>query len=663
MSIIVRLPGRGAVEVSNGALTAQQAIARVDEKIARQALVAKINGKLVDLAARVPDGATVEPVLPGTPEALEVYRHSSAHLLAAAVLELYPDTLLGIGPPTEEGFFYDFLRKDGGRFTPEDLERIEAKMRELVEKDLPYQRIEMPRDEAVKLFKEMGDDLKVELICDKGGETVSCYKLGDHMIDFCLGPHIPSTGRIKALKLLNVAGAYWRSTEGRPQMQRIYGTSFFSEEELNEFLKRREEAEKRDHRRLGPELDLFSIREEYGPGLVFWHPNGGIIRKEMEDFLKEELLKRGYGLVVTPHIARFSLWERSGHAGYYRESMYPTMKLDEHEEYQLKPMNCPFHIGIYASKTRSYRDLPVRLAEFGTVYRYERSGVLHGLLRVRGFTQDDAHIFCTPETLGQEITGCVDFAQTVYRTFGFDEYEVELSVRDPRETSKYMGDPALWERAEKTLAEALDELGMSYERIEGEAAFYGPKIDIKVVDAIGRPWQLGTIQLDFTLPERFELEYIGADNRPHRPIMIHRALLGSLERFFGILIEHYAGAFPLWLAPVQAIVMTITDKQRDYALRVTDELRRAGLRTEADVRSDKIGAKIRQAQLRKIPFMLIVGAREVERGEVSVRQRQRGDIGAMPVDAFIEQALALIRRRALDLQFQDQGQADGPKER
>jgi threonyl-tRNA synthetase len=652
MSILVRLPGKEAVEVSNGALTAQEAIARVDQPTAQKALVAKVNGELVDLTTGLPEGATVEPVLPGTPEALEVYRHSSAHLLAAAVLELYPDTLLGIGPPTEEGFYYDFLRNDDGRFTPGDLERIEQKMRELIKEDVPYQRVEMPRGEAVKLFGQLGDDLKVELICDKGGETVSCYKLGDHMIDFCLGPHIPSTGRIKAIKLLSVAGAYWRSAEGQPQMQRIYGTSFFSQQELEAFLKQREEAEKRDHRRLGRELDLFSIQDEYGSGLVFWHPNGGIIRKEMEDYLREELIKRDYGLVFTPHIARFSLWERSGHAGYYRDSMYSPMEVDA-VDYQIKPMNCPFHIGIYASRQRSYRELPIRLGEFGTVYRYERSGVLHGLLRVRGFTQDDAHIFCTPGTFRQEIIGCVDFAQAVYRTFGFTEYKVELSVRDPKDMSKYIGQPEQWDVAEKTLAEALDQMAVAYTVMEGEAAFYGPKIDIKVVDAIGRSWQLGTVQLDFTLPERFALEYIGEDNRPHRPIMIHRALFGSMERFFGIVIEHYAGAFPLWLSPVQAIVLNITEKQEEYAYQVYQQLRRAGLRAEVDTRSEKIGAKIRQAQLKKIPFMLVVGAREAERGQVAVRERGRGDTGAVAVDAVMERALSLIRTRAIDLESQE----------
>ncbi len=642
MGIWVRLPGREAVEVPSG-LTAGQAIAHADGELAKRALVARVNGRLVDLAHRPEEGSLVEPVLIGTAEALEVYRHSTAHLLAAAVLELFPGTLLGIGPATDEGFFYDFLRPE--RFTPEDLERIEAKMRELIERDIPYERIEIPKEEALRFFAQMGDHLKCELITDKGGDIVSCYKLGDHMIDFCTGPHIPSTGYIKAFKLLSLAGAYWRGDERGPQMQRIYGTSFFTEEELQQFLRRREEAQRRDHRKLGRELDLFSIHEDYGPGLIFWHPKGGIIRKEIEDFLKHELLRRGYGLVYTPHIAQYRLWERSGHVEFYRESMYAPMSVEE-IPYQLKPMNCPFHIGIYASRPRSYRELPIRLAEFGTVYRYERSGVLHGLLRVRGFTQDDAHIFCTPETLRQEIVGCLDLAELVYRTFGF-QYKVELSVRDPRDPSKYMGGEERWAWAEHTLAEALEQVGFSYAVIEGEAAFYGPKIDIKVVDAIGRDWQLGTIQLDFNLPERFDLEYIGEDNRPHRPIMIHRAILGSLERFFGILIEHYAGAFPLWLAPVQAIVLPITDKQNEYARAVQERLCQAGLRVEADLRGEKIGAKIRHAQLQKIPFMLVVGAREAATGTVSVRERTRGEKGVMSVDAFLEHALHLVRTRAL----------------
>ncbi|MCS6817560.1 MAG: threonine--tRNA ligase [Blastocatellia bacterium] len=645
MGIWVRLPGKDTVEVPSG-LTAGEAIAHADGEVAKRALVARVNGQLVDLAHRPEEGSVVEPVLIGTPEALEVYRHSTAHLLAAAVLELFPGTLLGIGPATDEGFFYDFLRSE--RFTPEDLERIEAKMRELIERNIPYERIEIPKEEALRFFAQAGDYLKCELITDKGGEVVSCYKLGEHMIDFCTGPHIPSTGYIKAFKLLSLAGAYWRGDERGPQMQRIYGTSFFTEEELQEFLRRREEAERRDHRKLGRELDLFSIQEDYGPGLIFWHPKGGIIRKEIEDFLKEELLRRGYGLVYTPHIAQYRLWQQSGHTEFYRESMYAPMRLDE-VEYQLKPMNCPFHIGIYASRPRSYRELPMRLAEFGTVYRYERSGVLHGLLRVRGFTQDDAHIFCTPETLKQEIMGCLDLAQLVYRTFGF-AYTVELSVRDPNEPDKYMGGDERWTWAERTLAEALEEMDFTYTVIEGEAAFYGPKIDIKVVDAIGRQWQLGTIQLDFNLPERFDLEYVGEDNRPHRPIMIHRAILGSLERFFGILIEHYAGAFPLWLAPVQAIVLPITDKQNDYARAVQERLRAAGLRVDVDLRGEKIGAKIRQAQLQKIPFMLVVGAREVETETVSVRERGRGDTGAVPVAAFLERALHLIRTRAVELE-------------
>jgi len=644
----VRLPGKEAIEVPSG-LTAGEAIAHADSEIAHQALVAKVDGQLVDLTSRPRDGSMIEPIVPEMPEALAVYRHSSAHLLAAAVLELFPGTLLGIGPATDEGFYYDFLRSE--RFTPEDLQRIEEKMRELVSRDLPYERIEISKEEALKLFEGVGDYLKCELINDKGGEVVSCYKLGDQMIDFCLGPHIPSTGRIKAFKLLNLAGAYWRSDESRPQMQRIYGTSFFSEEELAAFLKRREEAEKRDHRKLGRELDLFSIQDEYGPGLVFWHPKGGIIRKEIEDFLREELIKRGYGLVYTSHIAQFSLWQRSGHADFYRESMYATMKIDE-VEYQIKPMNCPFHIGIYASKQRSYRELPMRLGEFGTVYRYERSGVLHGLLRVRGFTQDDAHIFCTPETLKQEITGCLDLAQLVYRTFGF-EYAVDLSVHDPKDRSKYMGGDETWDWAEKTLAEALDQLGVGYKMIEGEAAFYGPKIDIKVVDAIGRAWQLGTIQLDFNLPERFDLEYIGEDNRPHRPIMIHRAILGSLERFFGILIEHFAGAFPLWLAPIHAIVLPITDTQNEYAVNVQRQLSDAGLRVEVDLRGEKIGAKIRHAQLQKIPFMLVVGPREAERNQVAVRERSRGDLGPVPVEVFLRRALELVRKKAITLESEE----------
>jgi threonyl-tRNA synthetase len=630
--------------------TAFDVIKEQDREAAKQALVARVNGELVDLSTPVKPDDRVEPVLPGTREALEVYRHSSAHLLAAAVLELFPETKLGIGPALLDdpkgGFFYDFQRDE--RFSPEDLQRIEKKMRDIVKKNLPYRRVEIPKEEAVKRFDEMGEQLKCELITDKGDRTVSCYKLGDQFIDFCLGPHVPSTSKIKAFKLLSLAGAYWLGDNTRPQMQRIYGTSFFSQEDLDAWIKQREEAERRDHRRLGRELDLFSIQDEYGPGLIFWHPKGGLIRKEIEDFLREQLVKRGYGLVFTPQVAKRDLWRISGHEQNYAESMFAPMEMDE-THYRIRPMNCPFHIGIYRSGQRSYRDLPLRFAEFGTVYRYELAGTLHGLLRVRGFTQDDAHLFCTPETLTDEVRGCIDFTRHVYETFGFKDYKVELSVRDSSGSEgKYIGSDENWKQAEAALLRALEVENMPFERIEGEAAFYGPKIDFKVVDAIGRLWQLTTVQVDFNFPERFKLEYIGSDNQPHRPIMIHRALLGSLERFFGILIEHYEGKFPLWLSPLHARVLTITEKQDDYGRMVLAELQAAGLKAEGDFRSEKIGAKIRNAQLERIPFMLVIGDREAQNGQVAVRERGKGDIGTITVAEFISRARKLIADRALN---------------
>lgn len=615
-----------------------------DPAAAKQALAVRINGVAADLLSEAEESDKIEAVTPPSREALEIYRHSSAHLLAAAVLDLYPETKLGAGPPLLDdpkgGFFYDFHR--AASFTPEDLQKIEKRMREIVKENARFERIEMPKQEALAKFGQ--DEFKCHFIGEKGGASATFYKLGDHFVDFCRGPHVPSAGRIKAFKLLSVAGAHWLGDEKGKPMQRVYGTSFFTQEELDAWLKQREEAERRDHRRLGRELDLFSIQEDYGQGLIFWHPKGGIIRKELEDFLREELIKRGYGLVVTPHLAKRELWFTSGHEEHYADSMFAPLQLDD-QEYRIKPMNCPFHIGIYKSQQRSYRDLPLRYAEFGTVYRGELSGVVQGLFRVRGFTQDDAHLFCTPETVEQEIIGCVDFAEMVYRTFGFESYKVELSVRDERDSSKYLGSSEDWVRAEASLIKALEMKGISYERMEGEAAFYGPKIDIKVVDAIGRLWQLTTVQFDFNLPVRFQLEYIDADNRPHQPLMLHRALFGSFERFFGILIEHYEGKFPAWLAPVQAIVLPIADRHLEYAERVASELRARKFRAEIDRRSEKIGNKIRHAQLQRIPFMLVVGDREAQEGKVAVRDRSLGDTGSVSIDEFASRLEALVRGR------------------
>ncbi|HEX7315303.1 MAG TPA: threonine--tRNA ligase [Pyrinomonadaceae bacterium] len=652
--ISVQLEGGRSAQVPAGA-TVAEALKAADRDAAKQALAAKVNGREVDLTFRLDESAAngeplkVQPVLPGTLDGLDVIRHSTAHLLAAAVLDLFPGTKLGVGPALLEdpryGFFYDIIAPRP--LTEDDLPVIEKRMREMAKRNLAYRRDEIPKHEALRVFGERDEPLKCELIEEKAGDVVSVYYIdGSPFLDFCLGPHVPNTNRLKAFKLLSLSGAYWKGDAEREQMQRIYGTAFATQEELDAWVKQREEAERRDHRRLGRELDLFSIQEQYGQGLIFWHPKGGIIRSEMENYLREQLQRRGYGLVFTPHIAKRDLWRVSGHEENYADSMFAPTEIED-VEFRLKPMNCPFHIGIYKSAQRSYRDLPIRLAELGTCYRAELSGTLHGLMRVRGFTQDDAHIFCAPESVKDEVVACVDFAYDVLRTFGFERFKVELSVKGDDTSKGYLGTEEQWARAEEALVEALGERGIPYERIEGEAAFYGPKIDIKVEDAIGRLWQLTTVQFDFNLPERFELEYIGEDNRAHRPQMVHRALFGSVERFFGVLIEHYAGAFPVWLAPVQVAVLPITDRVNDYVEDVARQLREFGLRVETNTRGEKIGAKIRNAQLQKIPFMLVCGDREMEEGKVAVRERSRGDIGAMSLEEFRELAVRLVRTRAL----------------
>ena len=613
----------------------------IGQRLADDAVVARVNGEMWDLTRPLEGDAKLEILTSRNPEALNVYRHSTAHLLAAAVLELFPETKLGIGPPTDTGFYYDFQRETP--FTPEDLEKIEARMWELQAKDLPFERQLTPKQ--VGLQKYADDWMKKELISEKADDIFSEYTLGPQFIDFCRGPHVPSTSRIKSFKLLSVAGAYWKGDEHNPKLQRIYGTAFFSKKDQDAHLARLEEAKKRDHRKLGQELDLFSIQELAGPGLIFFHPKGGAIRKIIEDWMRDQYLARGYSLVYTPHVMRRELWKTSGHANFYSENMFKPMELDD-AEYQLKPMNCPGHILIYAHKLRSYRDLPVRLGELGTVYRYERSGVLHGLLRVRGFTQDDAHIFCTPEQIEDEIVNCLQFAIDVLATFGFDDYEAELSTWDGGASGKYDGAPDQWQLAENALKRAADRLNVKIKLIPDEAAFYGPKIDMKLVDAIGRLWQLSTIQFDFTLPRRFNLEYIADDGKKHQPLMVHRALYGSIERFFGILIEHYAGAFPVWLAPVQTIVLPITDRHLGYAQKVKDRLAAEGLRVTLDERSEKVNLKIRDAQLQKIPYMLVVGDREAENGTVSVRNRKHGDQGSQSVDEFLANIRKLIDTKA-----------------
>jgi len=652
--INVQLKGGSPVAVPASA-TVAEALKKLDRDLAKQALAAKIGGREVDLTAQLdPDKANesvvqIEPIVPQTRDGLEVLRHSTAHLLAAAVLDLFPGAKLGIGPALLDdpryGFFYDVITPRP--LTEADLPAIEKRMKHIASQNLVYRRQEIPKAEALRVFNERDEPLKCELIDEKAGDQVSVYYIdGSPFIDFCLGPHVPNTNKLRAFKLLSLAGAYWKGDASQPQMQRIYGTAFFTQDELDAWLKQREEAEKRDHRRLGRELDLFSIQEDYGQGLVMWHPKGGAIRKAMEDFLREELLKRGYGLVFTPHIAKRELWFTSGHEENYADSMFSPMEF-EGQEFRIKPMNCPFHIGIYKTGQRSYRDLPLRYAELGTCYRAELSGALHGLTRVRGFTQDDAHIFCTPEQIRGEILGCIDFAFHVYEVFGFKDIKVELSVRGNDPNVKYLGSNEDWNNAEAALVDALNSRNIPYTRVEGEAVFYGPKIDIRVEDAIGRNWQLTTVQFDFNLPQRFQMEYIGEDNKPHQPLMVHRALFGSVERFFGVLIEHYAGAFPMWLAPVQVAVLPITDRVNDYAQELERELLAAGLRVEANLRSEKIGAKIRDAQLQKVPFMLVIGDREMEQRAVAVRDRAKGDIGVMSIDEFKEMAQRLITTRAL----------------
>ena len=639
-SLTITLPDGSQKTVPPG--SAPMDVAKsISPRLADDAVVARVNDQLYDLTRPLETDAKVEILTSKNPEALQVYRHSTAHLLAAAVLELFPETKLGIGPPTDTGFYYDFQRETP--FTPEDLEKIEARMWELQGKGLPYERKLTRKDDGLKKYAD--DWMKCELIQEKADEVFSEYTLGPDFIDFCRGPHVPATSRIKAFKLLSVAGAYWKGDEHKPKLQRIYGTAFFSKKDLEAYLQRLEEAKKRDHRKLGQELDLFSIQELAGPGLIFFHPKGGAVRKIIEDWMRDQYLARGYALVYTPHVMRHNLWKISGHAGFYSENMFKPMELDD-AEYQLKPMNCPGHILIYADRQRSYRDLPVRLGELGTVYRYERSGVMHGLLRVRGFTQDDAHIFCTPDQIENEIVNCLKFATDVLTTFGFDDYEAELSTWDGGASGKYDGTPDQWQLAENALKRAAERHNVKIKVIPDEAAFYGPKIDMKLVDAIGRLWQLSTIQFDFTLPRRFNLEYISDDGKKHQPLMVHRALYGSIERFFGILLEHYAGAFPVWLAPVQAAILPITDRHVEYARKVNDQLVAAGLRVHLDDRSEKVNLKIRDAQVQKIPYMLVIGDREVQNSTVSVRNRKHGDQGAQSIDQFLAGIQKLVESKA-----------------
>jgi threonyl-tRNA synthetase len=654
-NIKVQLPDGSIKELPQGS-TALDVARSISPRLADAAIVAKLapigssngDGDLVDLTKPIDTDSKIRILTDRDPESLHVFRHSSAHLMAAAVLELFPETKLGHGPATENGFFYDFYRETP--FTPEDLEKIEAKMKEIVDRNEPYAREWLPREQGLEQFKKEGDFMKCHFIEEftKPDEKISLYKTGK-FVDFCRGPHIPGTGKIKAFKLLNIAGAYWLGKEGNPQLQRIYGTSFYSKKEMDEYMHKLEEAKRRDHRVLGKQLDLFSIQELAGPGLIFWHPKGGMIRTIMEDWLRQEYLKRGYSLVFTPHVARTDLWKVSGHAGYYAQNMFTPMELDD-AEYRMKPMNCPLHILIYKDQLRSYRDLPVRLGELGTVYRYERSGVMHGLLRVRGFTQDDAHIFCTPAQIEDEVIGCIDFAISVLKTYGFEEYQVELSTWDPNDRKSYVGTDEQWSLAEKSLKNVLERRQIPYKLIPGEAAFYGPKIDVKLVDAIGRLWQLSTVQFDFTLPERFGLEYVGEDGQRHQPLMVHRALYGSVERFFGVLIEHYAGAFPLWLSPTQVAIVPIAERHADYARKVGDALKAIGARVHVDERNEKMNAKIREHALQKVPFILVVGDKEAEANQVNVRVRgQEKAEGTMSVEDFVARVKKLNDEKSVKL--------------
>ncbi|RUM32013.1 MAG: threonine--tRNA ligase [Aquifex sp.] len=605
------------------------------------ALGGVLNGKIIDLQTPIRESGEIHPVYRGSKESLEIMRHSLAHIMAQALKELYGTTKvhLGIGPTTEEGFYYD-VEVEGHKITEEDLPKIEQKMKEIIERDYPILRKELSREEAVKLFEDLKEKYKVEIIKDiPEDEVISVYEQGD-FIDLCKGPHLPSTGKAGAFKLTAISGAYWKGKTDQPQLTRIYGLAYWSDKELKERLKFYEEVKKRDHRKLGQQLEFFTIDDNVGAGLILWLPRGAIYRKVLEDYLREEHIKRGYQLVYTPHVGKSKLWETSGHLECYKQNMFPGMKIDE-EEYYVKPMNCPFHIAIYKSKVRSYKELPLKLFELGTVYRYELSGVLHGLLRVRGFTQDDAHIICTPEQVNDVIRETLDFALSTLKDFGFDEFKIYLSTRPEYS----IGSDQQWEISQNALKRAIEDLGYKYEIDEGGGAFYGPKIDVKIKDALGRMWQLSTIQFDFNLPERFDMTYVGPDNQRHRPYMIHRALLGSIERFTGILLEHYAGLLPLWLSPTQVMIVPIADRHHEYAKEVLETLQEKNIRAEIDLREERMNAKIRDAELKKIPVILVIGDREVENKTVSVRTKKEGNLGAMEVPKFIEWIKEKIRNK------------------
>jgi threonyl-tRNA synthetase len=642
--VTVRFPDRSEQRFGRDT-SLSDVLSRAKSSLKESPVALKVNGTVMGLGQRLseaPSGTDrfeIEPVFFSSPEGREIYRHSSAHIMAQAVKELFPNAKLAIGPPIEDGFYYDF---DLGRpFTPEDLDKIERRMKEIAAAHYVFERKVLSKQDAIRFFEQKGETYKVELIRElPEDEPITVYEQGP-FIDLCRGPHVLSTQHVSAFKLLTAAGAYWRGDERNPMLQRIYGTSFPTQEDLDAHLKRLEEIKRRDHRRLGKDLDLYNVMDEIGPGLVIWHPKGAQIRKVIEDFWREQHQRHGYDFVYSPHIARLDLWKRSGHLDFYRENMYAPMSIDG-IDYELKPMNCPFHIMIYKSHLRSYRDLPIRFAELGTVYRYERSGVLHGLLRVRGFTQDDAHLFCRPDQIEQEILKVLDLTVFTLKTFGFEEYEIYVSTRP----EKSVGSTENWDRATAALESALKAKEMPYRIDPGEGVFYGPKIDLKIKDALGRSWQCTTVQVDFNLPERFNLSYIGEDGKEHQPIMIHRALMGSIERFFGVLIEHYAGAFPVWLAPVQVKVLPITDQQHAYAHEVAGALIEAGYRVETDSRNEKIGLKIREAEMAKVPYMVILGAREAQGRKLSVRRRNGENIGELETPSLIERLHNEVSKRS-----------------
>lgn len=630
--ISVKLEDGEQVSVPSPTIVAEALAALVSGKQRKKTIAVYANGEAVDLDTELDSDTVIVPILKDSDEGLEILRHSTAHIMAQAVRDLYGnDVKIAIGPAIENGFYYDFLRDKP--FSPEDFEHIEKRMAEISSQSLPFSHRNIDRTEAIEMFREQGEKYKVELLEGMEDETVSIYQQGS-FIDLCRGPHIPNTSLVRDFKLLRVAGAYWRGNENNDVLQRIYGTAFFDKKALKKHLNALEEAKKRDHRRLGKDLQLFTVNDQIGPGLILWQPKGAQLRRLIEDYWKDEHYRHGYELLYTPHIARQDLWKTSGHLDFYSENMYAAMEIDE-VKYQLKPMNCPFHIGVYKSDKRSYREFPIRWAELGTVYRYERAGALHGLFRVRGFTQDDAHIFCREDQLEEEIFNILNLNLLVLKTFGFDDYDIYLSTRP----EKSVGSDDIWEKSTEALKQALQKKELDFEIDPGEGVFYGPKIDIKIKDQLGRSWQCSTIQVDFNLPDRFKMTYTGSDNRDHQPIMIHRALMGSLERFVGVLIEHYAGAFPIWFAPVQARVLNITDDQAAYCEKVFDKLRKAGIRVEKDLRNEKLNYKIREAQMNKIPYMLIIGEKEKADGTVTVRMRDGKNLPPMGIDEFTEKVL------------------------